>query len=151
MADVKTCDSCGKSPANRVEVAVVLFGVVTPDGPTGTSLACDACESCQEPAIKVLAEQAMIMLREQVPLHQAMSVAARERDAVQAELNALAPELKHYDTVERAEKMPVELRARRDTLIGQASEAEARRVAAFEEGRKTGEARNAAVQVALKA
>ena len=152
MANAKTCDACGQSPAHRIEVSVALWNVAREGSPTANIQGADACESCQEHVIGVLQRHAVEALREQVPIHLAMVQAEDARDAAtrtweeykkvvaaeHAKASAKAEAYKGQHPGKPAPEpealMDAEVRAKRDTFLETIAAHEAARVTAWEEG-----------------
>jgi len=150
MADVKSCDLCGKSPAQQVEVAIILWGIVRPDQPTATSEVLDACPECQVPAIGALVEHLKATLHEQAPFQIEMFKAAAERDAAQERFNTEVKPTLEILAQANVSTIPDALAAKRDAALKLIEEAEARRLMIFNDATKVHDTRVAAMRTAIR-
>jgi hypothetical protein len=149
MADLRACDLCGKAPANRVEVGLVLWAVVEPEQPTATSEALDACEAHQENAADALHAHAKETLREQIPFHIRMIAVSRKRDGFQEEFNTAVKPLLEAFAANHADP-PADLVTRRDGLLQSIHEAEQERLSIAVIATGLSDARVKAMRAAVK-
>jgi hypothetical protein len=152
VSDKTACDICGNSPAQRVEVGVVLYGVVIPEMPTGFSEAIDACAADQVAAIDALFAHSKATLEEQVPFHREMQEHAATRDAAQRDLDGMRPMLAMLAEVpsDKWTEDAKRTKAEADAIAARVAEGEVARVAAFTKAREKHDARTAAFLKGLK-
>lgn len=153
MADTKTCDRCGKTPAHRVEVSVAMWDVAEADQPTATMLGADSCAADQESTVQILFEHAVAMLREQAPLH-AKAVKARDRrDVAENAMRSIRPALEAQRAAAAANpeaKVEDALTKREAELTEEIAAAETERVNILTQGTKSSDAIVAKMHKALR-
>lgn len=144
MATARTCDSCGQSPAHRIEASLAMWNVARADQPTANIQGADSCMSCQEHVIAVLQRAAMESLREQSGLHAAMIQAEEEREVAGEELR------RFNATRDTTKGLTADQRADLEALEQAVAKAEEKRVTAWQKGQSLAEARDKLVAAELK-
>lgn len=149
--DAKVCDICGKSPANRIEVGISMYGVAIEGQPTGSSEGLDACEACQEAAIDKLVVHIRETLREQVPKHAELLGPG----GIQERLDAATTALLETDRLVKSHAdagadVPQEIADSHTENLNAVAELEADRRAVLVEGTQLADKRVAAFAKSLK-
>ena len=145
---------CGSAPAHPLEVALALWNVAEADQPTGVIFADDACEKHQEDVAGTLFDHAVLMLREQGPLH-AKAIKARDRrDAADRAMRSIRPALdaqRAASALDEKNTIDPDLVKREGELAKEIADAEAERVDILTQGTKASDALVAKMKKALKA
>lgn len=149
MADVTTCDLCGESPANKVDVGIVLYGVAAPDAPTGSSECMDSCESCQVKAVDLLVSHVKATLSEQVPYHAAVQEHNATIEENQATLAITSQSVRAHVLAHGEGDLPEKVRVPHEAALLAVADAEDARAATLVEAQAAADKRVAAFRKSL--